>query len=59
MKFQKITNQMPTNHNKYKTIQHKIREKESLQITINTEQKFHHGYGFGLEQRLREKGGEA
>ena len=50
---------MPTNHNKYKTIQHKIKEKESLQITINTKQKFHHGYGFGLEQRLREKGGEA
>jgi len=41
---------MPTYHNKHDTDR-----RESPQITINTKQKFHHGYGFGLDRRERER----
>ena len=34
-------------------------ERESSEISINIKQKFHHWYGFGLEWRVRRKGGEA
>ena len=49
---------MPIYHNKHKTTQPKIRERESPQITINTRHKFHNGYGFGLEQSEGRGGGE-